>query len=64
MAKTVPPSKHGPSHTDQHPDEQEKKALEQSKQPTVSKPGGYKNDPDDRTNPNEEIERHRQKLRP
>jgi hypothetical protein len=30
----------------------------------VSKPGGFENDPDDPTNPNEAIERHRRKLRP
>lgn len=33
-------------------------------EPTVSKPGGFKNDPDDAKNPNEAIERHRRKLRP
>jgi len=32
-------------------------------EPTVSKPGGFKNDPDDPKNPNEAIERHRRKLR-
>jgi hypothetical protein len=66
MAKTpiVPPTEHGPSHTDQHPDKNERKAIEESKQETVSKPGGFKNDPDDPTNPNEAIERHRRKLRP
>jgi hypothetical protein len=41
----------------------EKKAIEESKQPTVSHPGGFKNDPDDPTNPNEAIERHRRKLK-
>jgi hypothetical protein len=30
----------------------------------VSKPGGFKNDPDDAKNPNEAIERHRRKVRP
>jgi hypothetical protein len=30
---------------------------------TVSKPGGFKNDPDDPTNPNEAIERSRRALR-
>jgi hypothetical protein len=30
----------------------------------VSKPDGFKNDPDDPTNPNEAIERQRRKLRP
>ena len=44
--------------------EDKKKAIEESKQPTVSHPGGFKNDPDDPTNPNEAIERHRRKLKP
>jgi hypothetical protein len=66
MAKPseIPPSKHGPSHSNPHPDRNEKKAVEESREPTVSKPGGFKNDPDDPTNPNEAIERHRRKLRP
>ncbi len=66
MAKTpvIQRSKQGPSHADRHPDTQEQKAAEESKKPTVSKPGGFQNDPDDPTNPNEEIERHRRKLRP
>ncbi len=66
MASTpkVPPSDHGPSHSDQHPDKNEKRAVEESQKPTVSKPGGFKNDPDDPTNPNEAIERTRRKLRP
>ncbi len=53
-----------PEHTAKHREAKEKaKALEESKQPTVSHPGGFKNDPDDPTNPNEAIERHRRKLR-
>jgi hypothetical protein len=59
----VPPSEHGPSHTVKHPDKHEQKAVEESKKPTVSRPGGFKNDPDDPTNPNEAIERHRRHLR-
>jgi hypothetical protein len=31
---------------------------------TVSRPGGFKNDPDDPTSPNEAIERSRRTLRP
>jgi hypothetical protein len=60
----VPPTRRGPSHTDAHPDKQEHKAVEESKRDTVSKPGGFQNDPDDPTNPNEAIEHHRRKLRP
>jgi hypothetical protein len=54
----------GPSHGDQYPDKNERKAIDESRQPTVSRPRGFKNDPDDPTNPNEAIERHRRKLRP
>jgi hypothetical protein len=66
MASThkVPPSNRGPSHADRHADKSEKKAVEESREPTVSKPGGFENDPDDPTNPNEAIERTRKKLRP
>ena len=63
-APHVPPSDRGPSHTDRHPDLSEKKAMEESRKSTVSKPGGFDNDPDDPTNPNEAIERTRRKLRP
>ncbi len=59
----VPPSEHGPSHTVKHSAKNEQKAVEESKKPTVSRPGGFKNDPDDSTNPNEAIERHRRRLR-
>ncbi len=40
------------------------KAAQERREPAVSKPGGFANDPDDPTNPNEVIERHRRKLRP
>jgi hypothetical protein len=39
------------------------KAERESREQTVSEPGGFANDPDDATNPNEVIERHRRKLR-
>lgn len=60
----IPPTTEGPSHIDQHPDDQERRAAEERRQDTVSKPGGFRNDPDDPTNPNEAIERQRRKLRP
>jgi hypothetical protein len=60
----VPPSDRGPSHTDKHPDKNERKAIHESQQPTAATPGGFKNDPDDPTNPCEAIERHRRTLRP
>jgi hypothetical protein len=40
------------------------KAARERARETVSRPGGFKNDPDDPTNPNEAIERSRQSLRP
>jgi hypothetical protein len=45
------------------PSVDERQAEEEGKAPTVSKPGGFKNDPDDPTNPNEVRERHNRKLR-
>ncbi len=41
----------------------ERQAQEEAKAPTVSKPGGFQNDPDDPTNPNEVRERYNRKLR-
>jgi hypothetical protein len=41
----------------------ERQADEESKADTVSKPGGFKNDPDDPTNPNEVRERHLKKIK-
>ncbi len=40
------------------------KAVKEQGRETVSRPGGFQNDPDDPTNPNEAIERSRQTLRP
>jgi hypothetical protein len=42
----------------------ESKAAAEAMEPTVSEAGGFANDPDDSTNPNEVIERHRRHLRP
>ena len=39
-------------------------ADREAQQESVSQEGGFKNDPDDSTNPNEVIERHRRQLRP
>jgi hypothetical protein len=44
-------------------DKDRRQAAAESKADTVSKPGGFKNDPDDPTNPNEVRERHLRKLR-
>jgi hypothetical protein len=41
----------------------ERKAARESKAEPISKPGGFKNDPDDPTNPNEVRERALRKLR-
>jgi hypothetical protein len=40
----------------------ERQAEEESQHDTASKPGGYQNDPDDPTNPNEVRERSLKKL--
>ncbi|HEY5263688.1 MAG TPA: hypothetical protein VIJ37_01755 [Steroidobacteraceae bacterium] len=45
-------------------DADERQAEEESKGEPASKPGGFENDPDDPTNPNEVRERHLKKLRP
>jgi hypothetical protein len=42
----------------------EQQAEEEGKADTVSKPGGFANDPDDPTNPDEVRERHLNKLKP
>jgi hypothetical protein len=42
----------------------ERQAEEESNADTVSKPGGFNNDPDDPTNPNEVRERHLKKIKP
>jgi hypothetical protein len=41
----------------------ERQAEEESRAPTVSRPGGFKNDPNDPTNPNEVRERHLKKIK-
>ncbi|HEY2529928.1 MAG TPA: hypothetical protein VGJ20_18655 [Xanthobacteraceae bacterium] len=41
----------------------ERQADEESKADTVSQPGGFKNDPDDPTNPNEVRERTLKKIK-
>jgi hypothetical protein len=44
--------------------EQTRQVEEERQADSVSTPGGFKNDPDDPTNPNEVRERHLKKLRP
>jgi hypothetical protein len=44
--------------------ERTRQVEEERRADSVSKPGGFKNDPDDPTNPNEVRERHLRKLRP
>jgi hypothetical protein len=65
MAKkfVIPSTRRGPSQSDTHPDKNEKKAIDESRAPTVSRPGGLVNDPDDPTNPNQAIDRYRRTLR-
>jgi len=65
MAKTsVPSTGPRPGDPDKHSDRDQRKAIKERAEPTVSRPGGFKNDPDDPTNPNEAVERHRRRLRP
>jgi hypothetical protein len=40
----------------------DRQAAQERKAKSVSRPGGFKNDPDDPTNPNEVRERHLRKL--
>jgi hypothetical protein len=42
----------------------ERQAEEEGKAETVSRPGGFPNDPDDPRNPNEVRERHLKKINP
>lgn len=42
---------------------EQRQAEEESQSDTVSKPGGFNNDPDDPTNPNEVRERHLKKIK-
>jgi len=41
----------------------ERQAEEESKQEPATKPGGFQNDPNDPTNPNEVRERHLKKVK-
>jgi hypothetical protein len=54
----------GPNPPGRQPDPSEEKAFEESRHAPISQPGGFQNDPEDPTNPNEAIERTRRKLRP
>jgi hypothetical protein len=42
----------------------ERQAEQEGKAESASKPGGFSNDPDDPTNPNEVRERHLKKIKP
>jgi hypothetical protein len=42
----------------------ERQAEEEGMEETVSRPGGFPNDPDDPRNPNEVRERHQKKIKP
>ena len=48
---------------DQGKSKDERQAEEESKAQPASKPGGFKNDPDDPTNPNEVRERTLKKIK-
>jgi hypothetical protein len=51
-----------PPALDQGKSKDERQAEEEGAEPSASKPGGFKNDPDDPTNPNEVRERHIKKI--
>lgn len=53
----------GPSADKGSPKDQ-RQVDEEAGAETVSKPGGFANDPDDPTNPNEVRERHLKKIKP
>lgn len=44
-------------------DRKNEKGIGESREPAVSRPGGFKNDPDDSNNPNEVIEKERESVR-
>ena len=54
----------GSAKLDERKPKDQKQAEEEDKAETISKPGGFSNDPDDPKNPNEVRERHQQKIRP
>jgi hypothetical protein len=58
------PEQRGGESVDQSPSKDEIKGEQEKRQPTASKPGGFVNDPDDPSNPNEVRERHLRKLNP
>jgi hypothetical protein len=55
---------HKPASLDQRKPKDQRQAEEESDAETVSKPGGFDNDPDDPRNPNEVRERHLNKIKP
>jgi hypothetical protein len=55
------PGSGGALDTDKSKDERQ--AEEESKAQPATKPGGFKNDPNDPTNPNEVRERHLKKIK-
>lgn len=57
-----PPSNPGPA-LDKSKSKDQRQADEESGAETVSKPGGFPNDPDDPTNPNEVRERQLKKIK-
>jgi hypothetical protein len=54
----------GSAKLDERKPKDQKQAEEEEKAKTVSRPGGFSNDPDDPKNPNEVRERHQRKIRP
>jgi hypothetical protein len=51
-----------PPSLDRSKSKDQRQAEEENEQPTISKPGGFRNDPDDPKNPCEVRERHLKKI--
>ena len=61
--KLAPASESPRTSVDKSKSKDQRQADEESTADTVSKPGGFENDPDDPTNPNEVRERHLKKIK-
>ena len=62
-AESPRPAAHKDGSLDTGKSKDERQAEEESRAGTFSRPGGFKNQPDDPTNPNEVRERHLNKIK-
>jgi hypothetical protein len=63
LLSTMASESHRPS-LDKTKSQDERQAEEENQEETASKPGGFRNDPEDPKNPNEVRERHLKKIKP